>query len=313
MPREGRMPDSETQGLNRAAAASTLPGRLVEAVQARWSRLPQRRWLLAPAALLLLVALLWIWRTVSQPRDRFWEHIQAAGQWRVAMDPSFPPFESLDDTGQVVGFDVDLARAIAARWGVEVKIESVGFDGLIDAVWASRVDAVVSAMPLQPQFSEDVAFSQPYFEAGLVVALPASDSPIQFLEDLAGRRVAVEWGSEGDVQARSLRRHWPDLQIMPMETARAALQAVADGSADAALVDHISALEFRANGGQVRLLLSETSGEAAMLLTLVSEPYVIVLPRKAPILQEKVGEALEAMEADGTLAALFAKWFGTAN
>ena len=52
----------------------------------------------------------------------------------MAMDASFPPFEDLDEAGQPVGFDVDLAQAIAARWGVQLQIEGVGFDGLVDAV-----------------------------------------------------------------------------------------------------------------------------------------------------------------------------------
>ena len=161
----------------------------------------------------------------------------------MAMDASFPPFEDLNEAGQPVGFDVDLAQAIAARWGVQVQIEGIGFDGLVDAVQASRVDTAISALPYQPQLTQDVAFSQPYFEAGLVLVASAGNETVQTVDDLAGRRLAVEWGSEGDVQARALRRRYPDLQILPNETAQDALQAVADGSADAALVDRISALQ----------------------------------------------------------------------
>lgn len=248
----------------------------------------------------LVVLIVVLWRTVGQPEDRFWERIQATGQWRVGMDPSFPPFETLDAAGQPVGFDVDLANAIAARWGVPVSIQGIGFDGLIDAVWAAKVDAVISAMPLQPQFSKDVAFSQPYFEAGLMLVVPAEDLTTETVDDLAGRRVAVEWGSEGDVQARALRRRFPDLAILSLETAQAALQAVADGQADAALVDHVSALQFRASQGGIRISPQ----------VVASDPYVIVLPRKAPILQQQVAEALEALKADGTLHDLAERWFG---
>lgn len=261
----------------------------------------RRRWLALAAivALALVILAPLLWRTVSQPRDRFWERIQETGIWRVGMDPSFPPFEDLDDAGRPVGFDVELANAIAGRWGVRAGIESIGFDGLIDAVWASKVDAVISALPLQPQFSEDVVFSRSYFEAGLVMVLPAADETIQTAEDLAGRRVAVEWGSEGDVQARSLRRRFPDLQIVPLETAQAALEAVAGGQAEVALVDHVSALAFASSGQPVRI------GEQV----LVSDPYVIVMPRKAPILHRQVDEALDALKADGTLDDLTEKWF----
>ena len=73
-------------------------------------------WLAGGAVLLLALALI-LWRTVGQSHDRVWERIQQNGVWQVAMDPSFPPFEALDDEGRPVGFDVDLAQAIAAALG----------------------------------------------------------------------------------------------------------------------------------------------------------------------------------------------------
>lgn len=263
------------------------------------ARLPGRKRLwLAGAALLGLALLLTLWRTVGQPRDRVWERIEATGVWRVAMDPSFPPFETLDTDGQPVGFDVDLARAIAARWGVTANIESVGFDSLMDAVWASRVDSALSALPYQPQFSQDVAFSRSYFEAGLMLVSAAGRSDLNTLDDLAGQRVAVEWGSEGDLQARALARRLPDLVILPQETAQAALQVVADGKAEAALVDRVSALQF-SDSGELRIADKPVT----------SDPYVVVMPRQAPILQQRMDEALRALQADGALAQLEARWF----
>lgn len=277
----------------------------------RWAGrdMGRMRWVLWLGALLLLALVAaTLWRTVGQPRDRFWEHIEKTGQWRVGLDPSFPPFEQLDGAGQPVGFDVDLARAIADRWGVQATFESIGFDGLIDAVWASKVDSVISAMPLQPQFGEDVTFSQPYFEAGLVVVVPAAGDAPTSLEDLAGRLVAVEWGSEGDVQARALRRRLPTLQVLPLDTPQAAVQAVAEGQAQAAFVDNVSAQQAIASSRSLRLLEGEQGP-----LVLASDPYVVVMPRKAPVLHARVGEALEALAADGTLEALARKWFGAAS
>lgn len=276
--------------------------RAAEAMRARWPLL-----VAAAVAGLALIIISGLWRTVGQPRDRFWEGIEDSGEWRVAMDPSFPPFEQLDHNGQPEGFDVDLARAIAERWGVRLQIESMGFDGLIDAVWASKVDSVISALPLQPQFGEDVRFSRPYFEAGLVVVVPRAEPGVRSLADLAGRRVAVEWGSEGDVQARTLRREMPDLKILALETAEATLQAVAAGEASAALVDRVTALAGLGQDGQLTILRQDEAP-----LVLVSEPYVIVMPRKAPILHEQVDAALQALQADGTLDALAEKWFGPA-
>jgi ABC-type amino acid transport substrate-binding protein len=258
--------------------------------------------LLAGGAVLLTVAAaLLLWRTAGAPSDRFWEQIQDSGRWRVGLDASFPPFDGLDAAGQPAGFDVDLARAIAARWGVEVQFEGIGFDGLVDAVQAGRIDSAISALPFQPERTQDVAFSAPYFEAGLVLVTPSGSAAVASVDDLAGRRLAVEWGSEGDVQARLLRRRFHDLVLLPGDTPQVALLAVAEGQADAALVDHISALQFMAADPRVAIAQD----------AVVSDPYVIVLPRKAPVLQEQVAEALQALRADGTLEALIARWLGT--
>ncbi len=264
---------------------------------------PRRRWLLlvVGGAVAILVASLLLWRTVGAPRDRVWERIQETGRWRVGLDASFPPFETLDAAGQPVGFDVDLARAIAARWGVQVQFDGIGFDGLVDAVQAGRIDSAISALPYQPERTEEVAFSDTYFEAGLFLVTPAGSAAVGSLDDLAGRRLAVEWGSEGDVQARLLRRRFPDLVLLPGDTPQAALLAVAEGQADAALVDHVSALQFVA--ADTRLAIRPP--------VIVSDPYVIALPRRAPVLQGQVAEALQALRADGTLDALVARWFGS--
>ena len=129
----------------------------------------------------------------------------------------------------------------------------------------------------------------------------AGDQTVQTVDDLAGRRLAVEWGSEGDVQPRALaRRRYPDLQVLAERSAQDALQAVADGRADAALVgNRITALQATgAMNNAIRIAPQ----------VVVSDPYVVVLPRKAPMLQEQVREALQAIEADGTLDTLTNKW-----
>lgn len=264
-------------------------------------------WLLVGLALLLVMLVAALFgRSAGLAllrRDRVWDRIQTTGQWRVGLDASFPPFEDLDDAGQPFGFDIDLARAIAAHWGVTLQIEGVGFDGLVDAVYAGRIDSAISALPYQPERTQDVAFSEAYFEAGLVLVTPAGRGAVASVDDLAGRRLAVEWGSEGDVQARLLRRRFPDLALLPSDTPQTALRAVVEGQADAALVDHISALQA-------------TAGDAPLTISpqvVVSDPYVIVLPRKAPVLQAQVNEALRALQADGTMDALVARWFGTTS
>ncbi len=102
------------------------------------------------AALIVVVSVLWQRDVIFPSVDRTWLAIQERGIWRVGLDPSFPPFELLNEAGAPVGFDVDLAHALAARLDVELEIVTIGFDGLTDAVQVGRIDSVISALPLRP-------------------------------------------------------------------------------------------------------------------------------------------------------------------
>ena len=251
------------------------------------------------AGLLIVMAAGLATRAVLADRDPTWERIRQSGVWRVGMDPSFPPFENLDGaTGQPVGLDVDLTNAIASRWGVRAEIVGVGFDELLDAVTAYRVDSAISALPVVEHRTREVAFSAPYVEAGTLLVAPRENA-IAKSEDLTGRRLAAEWGSAGDAQARALQREFGgNLTLILCESPDLALQAVLDGKADAAAVDAVSLALFDA--GQDRLI---TIGEP-----LQSEPYVIVMPAHARKLLAAINETLADLAADGTLAAIQARW-----
>jgi polar amino acid transport system substrate-binding protein len=259
----------------------------------------RQRWrLLLLAAGLLLAGTVAVVLTRGA-QDRSLETIRSLGVLRIGLDPSFPPFESTEANGQVVGYDVDLAQALAAQWGVQVQIEPIGFDGLLDAIWAGRVDLVISALPLDPRFTRDLAYSQPYFDGGLFLVTRASDTTIQQADDLANRQLAVEWGSDADAQGRQRRTRLPGLELVSFQTPAEALDAVMTDRADAALVDGVTARQFVMQNRAARIVEPP----------LVSAPYVIAMPIKARTLQQAVDEALQDMRQDGTLQLLEERWF----
>jgi len=154
-----------------------------------------RRWIAVVLLVLLagtaLAALLWFGPEAGLPlpdilrRDQTWQAMQQRGTWRVGLDPSFPPFEQLDEEGRPAGFDVDLAHAIARRWGLAAEIVPIGFDSLPDALKAARIDGIVSAYPYDERLTRDVAFSPPYFDAGLRLAVRRG-SNVSAVNDLTG-------------------------------------------------------------------------------------------------------------------------------
>jgi ABC-type amino acid transport substrate-binding protein len=265
-----------------------------------------RRWWWA-AALLLVVAvgIVLVGREAGlpllAPRDRTWQAIQSRGVWRVGLDPSFPPFEHLDEAGRPVGFDVELAQRIAATWGGDVELISIGFDSLLDAVRTARVDSVVSAYPYDPRLTRDVRFSTPYFDAGIRLAVRA-DSALQAVEGLTQGTVAVEWGSMGDLVGRRLQREQPALELAQFQTPAEVIDALVTNPAiSAALTDNVTLRQAQAQGQPIR----------GIDPILESNPYVIVMPFAARTVAEHVDQALADLQASGQLAELESQWFAT--
>lgn len=217
---------------------------------------------------------------------------------RVGLDPSFPPFE-VDTGGQIVGYDVDLARTLVKRWDVGVQFVPISFDGLIDGLLAEQYDTIISAFPYDERLTQDVAYSESYFNAGQVLVVRDGEDAIGGIEDLSGRRLAVEWGSGGDLEARRLAGGLAALDILPLETPTAALDAVRAGQADAALVDAVSAYGYTGEHEGLQI-----AGEP-----LTDERYIIVVRPEGRRLLEEIDAALTDFHEAGLFQQLRSKWF----
>uniref|UniRef100_A0A7C1JNP8 Amino acid ABC transporter substrate-binding protein n=1 Tax=Caldilinea aerophila TaxID=133453 RepID=A0A7C1JNP8_9CHLR len=232
-------------------------------------------------------------------RDETWEAIQQRGAWRVGLDPSFPPFEMLDAAGTPIGYDVDLAHALAASWGVRAEIVAIGFDSLPDALKAGKIDSIISAYPYDERLTQDFHFSTPYFDAGLRIAV-RNDSTINELTDLAGARVGVEWGGLGDMVGRRLVREGLQITVKPFETPSELIAALLETDAvDAILIDNVLLRQAQASDLPLR----------AVGAPLESVPYAIVTPRRADELQRRLEISLQQLKADGRLDELEHRWF----
>ncbi|HIW28625.1 MAG TPA: transporter substrate-binding domain-containing protein, partial [Candidatus Luteococcus avicola] len=122
----------------------------------------------------------------------------------IGTDTTFAPFEMRDPkTGQMVGIDMDLIRAIAEKQGFTIDIKSLGFDAAVQALKAGQVDAVMAGMSITDERKKTLDFTDGYFESGLQVAV-AKGSSITSLDGLKGQRVAVKNGTAGADYAKSI-------------------------------------------------------------------------------------------------------------
>lgn len=231
----------------------------------------------------------------EQETDKVWERIQTTGVLRVGMDMSYPPFAAANEEGQPYGFDVEIAKELAGRWGVKLELIHLGFDGLYDALQGERIDVIISALPYDPRRA-DVLYSYAYFENGPVLVVPVGGESIRRVEDLVGKRVGVELGSQGDVEARRLEERL-GLDRRSYLTAQETLDALAKGEVDAALVDAVSAYHWMGSNHGFRIAVN-----------LLREQYVIAVSEETSKLLQEINSAIVEWREDGFLVGLIEDW-----
>ncbi len=235
-------------------------------------------------------------------RDEIWARIQRDRVFRVGMDASYPPFEVVNEAGQFVGYDVDLARALAERWGCRAEFASVSFDGLYDALRTDKFDLLISALPYDRTLTRDVLYSQSYFNAGEVLVARSDDIALSTLADLGDDAISVELGSEAHQLARQLvRDQGLSFTILPQREPEQVVEAVRQGRARALICDRVTANGYLGQADDLRLVGAP----------LTDAPYVIAVRLDAPQLLAEINTALAETRDNGFFDDLDRRWFST--
>ncbi len=230
----------------------------------------------------------------------------AADGFSVCVDPTFPPMEFMADAADKApsGVDIDVARALAALWGVEASFISMDFAGLLPSLEAGRCDAVISGTVLR----EDrlASFNAvPYLDTTSVLIAPKGTAPIGDIAELAGKTVAVQSGTSYPGRMEELNAelvaagHAPtNIQQYPKQSD--AIQQLLVGRAQY-VVTQDTEIAFRE---------FEDPGKFDVVFTMPAkafEPFSVYLP-KDDAETAKVAEAVKALVANGTLMGIVEKW-----
>jgi polar amino acid transport system substrate-binding protein len=216
---------------------------------------------------------------------------------RVGLDPTYPPFEMRDSSGNLTGVSVDLAEAIGKHLGRRVEFVPMDFQGLEPALKTGKIDAIISSMTASPERAKRIAFSKPYVENGLCLLVPAN-SNLEGIENLdqPGRTVVVRTGTTGHTYAS---RFLTQAKVIPQELAESCANEVLNGNVDAFLYDQLSVLEYASrHPGKVK----------AIAKPFQKEPWAVAVRKEDTALLGGINAALDAMGEDGPLARAFDKY-----
>jgi polar amino acid transport system substrate-binding protein len=240
------------------------------------------------------------------------------GTIRISTDANYEPQSFLDENGEFVGFDVDVAREIASRLGVEVEFVTPDWDLITAGNWGGQWDMSVGSMTVTTARSQALHFAEPAYYYTPAQFAVVADSGIESLADLSGQNVCVglattyETWLEGNLDALGLPESSyyaeppTDVTIIPLQ------------------VDNDCAQQIQAGVNEfVAFLTSNTVVEAAIASDVpvvklgspvYSENLAVAFDRAAPAdptsLRDRVSEIIAEMHADGTLSAFSLDWFG---
>ena len=275
-------------------------------------RLSASRWRVGtlPIVILALVLLAYWVFVNSTPKppakpDSTWSRIVNEGVFRIGIDPSFPPFETDDGKANLSGLDIGLAKEIVQDWSKEIVTPTIrvqyvytGYDGLYDALNAGQFDVILSALPYNPQKTEDVLFSHSYFNGGPFIVVRAEDVKTRSFYDLANERVGVELGSSGDAFARKWERRLK-YDLSEFDTAVDALRTLQSNGIDAVFTDAITFDDFA----------KTSSGLKSVGNPLSDDLYVIAVRKDEPTVLGQINAVIDAMKRDGRMERLQKEWF----
>ena len=216
-----------------------------------------------------------------------------AGKLTMATNAAFPPYEMTTDAGEFEGIDVDTAKAIAEKLGLELQIDDMDFDAALLSVQQGKADIVMAGVTVTDERKAVMDFSDSY-ATGIQSIIVPNDSDIASPDDLAGKKIGTQRGTTGYIYCSD---DFGDENVVAYDDGLTAVQALKNGQVDAVVIDNAPAQEFVAANPGLKVL--DTS--------YAEEDYAIGMA-KGSALEDAVNKALEDLKADGTLQAIVDKY-----
>ncbi len=219
----------------------------------------------------------------------------------VGTEPTFPPFDTTDDQGNIVGFDMDLIKAIGEDQGFDVEFRNLEFDGLIAALQSGTIDIAIAGMDASDERKEQVDFSDPYYESSLIVAVAADNNTIQSVDDLTpDMKVAAQIGTTGAKMVENLASEGKIAEAVILNGLDTAMMQLVNGDVQAVINDTpVTESYIAKQPDKIKMVGEEMEASA---------PYAIAVQKGNTELLDKINAGLAKVQSDGTFDELLQKW-----
>jgi polar amino acid transport system substrate-binding protein len=213
---------------------------------------------------------------------------------QVATDATWRPFEYIDDQKQIVGMDIDIMNAIAAKENLVIDWVDVRWDALLAGMAQSQYDAAISSITITEERKQSILFSEPYFAAGQLVVVRKDNTTIKSKNDLTGP-VGVQLGTTGDIEVQKIAA----AKSVPYQDINLAFLDLMNGQVNAVVCDNPVAL----------LYVGQNDDKLKSVGTVfTSEFYGIAISKNKAGLESRINAGIAAVKKDGIIDNIAKKW-----
>jgi polar amino acid transport system substrate-binding protein len=223
----------------------------------------------------------------------------------VGTAAAMPPLNMTTRDGEIIGMEIDLARAMADSMGVKLRLEAMQFNELLPALEAGKIDMILSGMTITPERNMKVAFVGPYFRSGkaILTKLPTM-AQAQTPEDIHDPRKSIVT-LRGSTSEEFVKKNLPKVKLVTANSYDEAVGMVINGKVDAMFADYTICVVTIFRYPKEELL--------TVISPLTYEPLGIALPDNDPLFVNWVGNYLTTLEDSGALEELTWEWFENAD
>ncbi len=232
--------------------------------------------------------------------DKSLEAVKEKGYFVVGLDDSFPPMGFRDESGEIVGFDIDMAKEAAKRMGVEAKFKPVEWDGVILSLKNKDIDVIWNGLTVTEERKEKISFSKVYL-ANRQVIIVRDDSDITTKDDLKDKKIGVQLNSTSQIAVEKDEALSGSInELKKYSNNVEALLDLKAGRTEAVVVDEIVG----------RYYIAKKEGYKVLEDNLGDEVYAVGIRQEDNAFREELDKVLDEMKEDGTAEEISKKWFG---
>lgn len=248
----------------------------------------------------LSVSALGLTATAAHAEDLL-DSVKQAGVLKIGLEGTYPPFDSRNSKGELVGFDVDVAKALCAKLGVKPQFITTEWSGIIAGLQAGKFDVIINQVTITPQRQQALDFSQPYtFSAAQLIQRADDKRDIKSLNEFKGKlKLGVTLGTNYDQMAKAV----PGINVQTYSGAPEKLADLMAHRIDATIDDRLM-LPYIIKTSKLPLRPGE-------ILPGANQEMGIPFRKGNPKFAKAVNDALTAMTQDGTLKKISMHWFNT--